>query len=94
MRLPVERLPFYLKRFLFFVIFYITAPLASFLLLIHWKSLPSQTRDARLIVSTLFLLLFLVGFFPRGWYQNAMLAFTLTVGLFVTFIGLGGKKKY
>jgi len=84
----VERLPFYLKRFLFFVISYIVAPSASLLLLIHWKSLRPQTRDARLIVSTLFLLLFLVDFFPRGWYQNAMLAFTLTVGLFVTFIGL------
>lgn len=36
---PVERLPFYLKRFPFFVISYIVAPLASLLLLIHWKSL-------------------------------------------------------
>ncbi|OAN15642.1 hypothetical protein [Exiguobacterium undae] len=90
---PVERLPFYLKRFPFFVISYIVAPLASLLLLIHWKSLRPQTRDVRLIVSSLFLLLFLVDFFPRGWYQNAMLAFAITVGLFITFIGLEGKQS-
>jgi len=50
-------------------------------------------RNARLIVASLFLLLFIVDFFTAGLYQNIVLAIALTVGLFITFIGLGGGTK-
>jgi len=50
-------------------------------------------RDTRLIVASLFLLLFIVDFFPAGLYQNIVLAIAIIVGLFITFIGLGGGTK-
>ncbi|MGX9807937.1 hypothetical protein ACV3PA_11920 [Exiguobacterium acetylicum] len=88
-----DRLPFYLKRIPFFIISYFFAPLAYILLFIKWRTLDSSVRDARLIVASLFLLLFIVDFFPAGLYQNIVLAIALTVGLFITFIGLGGGTK-
>lgn len=87
-----EILPFYLKRIPFFIISYLFAPLAYVLLFIKWRKLDSSVRDARLIVSSLFLLLFIVDYFPTGIYQNIVLAIAITVGLFITFIGLGGGK--
>ncbi len=88
-----EKSPYYLRRIPFFIISYLFAPLAYILLFIKWHTLDSSVRDARLIVASLFLLLFIVDFFPAGLYQNIVLAIALTVGLFITFIGLGGGKK-
>jgi len=88
-----EKSPYYLRRIPFFIISYLFAPLAYILLFIKWRTLDSSVRDARLIVASLFLLLFIVDFFPAGLYQNIVLAIALTVGLFITIIGLGGGKK-
>lgn len=88
-----EKSPYYLRRIPFFIISYLIAPLAYILLFIKWRSLDSSVRNARLIVASLFLLLFIVDFFPAGLYQNIVLAIALTVGLFITFIGLGGGTK-
>ncbi|HBQ76625.1 MULTISPECIES: hypothetical protein [unclassified Exiguobacterium] len=88
-----EKVPYYLRRIPFFIISYLFAPLAYILLFIKWRTLDSSVRDARLIVASLFLLLFIVDFFPTGIYQNIVLATAITVGLFITFVGLGGGTK-
>ncbi|WP_294746854.1 hypothetical protein [uncultured Exiguobacterium sp.] len=88
-----KKSPYYLRRIPFFIISYLIAPLAYILLFIKWRSLDSSVRNARLIVASLFLLLFIVDFFTAGLYQNIVLAIALTVGLFITFIGLGGGTK-
>ncbi|KOP29015.1 hypothetical protein ADM98_08845 [Exiguobacterium sp. BMC-KP] len=68
-----EFLPFYLKRVPFFMISYLLAPLAYTLLFIKWRTLDSSVRDARLIVASLFLLLFIVDFFRLVYIKTSYL---------------------